>query len=273
VFGQQFLVENRVGAMGTLGADDVVKAKPDGYTMFWAGTGTISIYPAMQKIPYDTFKDFAPVSMIGINPQVLIVNPKLPIHNVKEFIAYVGKHQDKKLPYGGGGGPGSVSNLLMQMLLKRANLEMIRVSYRGTAPALTDLIGGHIPTMFVPLPEAEPQAKAGKVRMIAISDDKRSKRAPDVPTIAESGYPGYRGISWNGLLAPAATPKNIINRIATEFQNAAKDPQFIAALDKYGVDPVSMTPDQFTAFLTDDMKKWAHVVQIAGVSLLKPKKK
>jgi tripartite-type tricarboxylate transporter receptor subunit TctC len=266
VFGQQFLVENRVGAMGTLAADDVVHAKPDGYTLFWAGTGTISIYPAMRKPPYDTFKDFAPVSMIGTNPQVLIVNPKLPIHNLKEFVAYV-KGQKDKLPYGGGGGPGSVSNLLMQMLLKRAGLEMTPVSYRGTAPAMTDVIGGHIPTMFVPLPEAQPQAEAGKVRMIAVSDDKRSQKAPEVPTIAESGYPGYRGISWNGLMAPAATPKDIVNRIAAEFGKAAKDPKFVAALDKYGVDPAGLTPEEFTAFLKHDMALWAEAVKVAGVKL------
>ena len=124
----------------------------------------------------------------------------------------------------------------MALFLKRAGLEMTAVSYRGTAPAMTDVIAGHIPTMFVPLPEAMPQAEGGKVRMLAISDDKRSREAPDVPTIAESGYPGYRGISWNGLMAPAGTPKDIVNRIAAEFARAAKDPKFVAQLDKYGVD-------------------------------------
>ena len=141
------------------------------------------------------------------------------------------------MPYGGGGGPGSVSNLLMALFLKRAGLEMTPVSYRGTAQAIIDVIAGHIPTMFVPLPEALPQAESGKVRIIAISDDKRSSEAPNVPTIAESGYPGYRGVSWNGLLAPAATPKEIINRLAAEFVRAAKDPQFAALLRQQGVTP------------------------------------
>jgi tripartite-type tricarboxylate transporter receptor subunit TctC len=266
VFGQQFVVENRVGANGTLAADAVAKAPPDGYSLFWAGTGTVSIFPAMGKPPYDTVKDFAPVSMIGTNPQVLIVNPKLPVNNVREFVAYV-KAQKEKLPYGGGGGPGSVSNLLMSLFLKRAGIEMTAVSYRGTAQALTDVIAGHIPTMFVPLPEAMPQAEGAKVRMIAVSDDKRSRSAPSIPTISESGYPGFRGISWNGLMAPAGTPRAIIERLAAEFARAAHDPKFVVGLDSYGVEPLGLTPEEFTAFLKEDMALWAEAVKIAGVTL------
>jgi tripartite-type tricarboxylate transporter receptor subunit TctC len=265
-FGHQFVVENRIGANGTLAADAVAKSAPDGYTLFWAGTGTVSIFPAIGKPPYDMAKDFAPVGMIGTNPQVLIVNPKIPAKTVQEFVAYI-KAQKDRLPYGGGGGPGSVSNLLMALFLKRAGIEMTAVSYRGTSQAITDVIAGHIPTMFVPLSEALPQAEAGKVRMIAVSDDKRARTAPDVPTIAESGYPGYRGISWNGLMAPAGTPRPIIDRLATEFARATKEPKFVAGLDSYGVEPLGLNPEEFAAFLKEDMPFWAEAVKIAGVTL------
>jgi tripartite-type tricarboxylate transporter receptor subunit TctC len=265
-FGQQFVVENRVGAMGSLAADAVARAPADGYMFFWAGTGTVSIFPAMGKPPYDTVKDFEPVSLIGTSPQVLIVNTHIPVKSIADFIAYV-KPQPGKLSYAGGGGPGSVSNLLMQTFLKRAGLEMIAVSYRGTAPALTDLIGGHIPAMFVPLPEALAQAKSGKIRILGISSGTRAPQAPDVPTIAESGFPGFDIVSWNGMLAPAGTPKEIVDKIAAEFVRAAKDPAFVANLDKYGADPVGLTPEQFAKFLEKDRAQWAEAVKVAGVKL------
>jgi tripartite-type tricarboxylate transporter receptor subunit TctC len=268
VFGQQFVVENRVGGNGTIAADAVVRSPSDGYTFFWGGTGTISIFPNIGKTPYDTKKDLLPVAMIGTSPQVLVVNPGVPAKTVAEFIAYV-KSQPNKLSYAGGGGPGSVSNLLMALFLKRAGIDMTPVSYRGTAPALTDLIAGHIPTMFVPLPEALAQAQGGKIHILAVSSGKRARQAPDVPTIAESGFPGYNVVSWNAMLAPVGTPKAIVDRIAAEFVRAANDPQFAKNLEKYGAEPQGLGPADFAKFLNQDMAQWAEAVKIAGVSLQK----
>jgi tripartite-type tricarboxylate transporter receptor subunit TctC len=266
VFGQQFIIENRAGAMGTLAGQTVVRSDPDGYTFFWAGTGTISIYPAMSKTPYDTLKDLAPVSVIGTSAQALVVNPKLPIHTVAEFVDYV-KARPNQLAYAGGGGPGSVSNILMATFLKRLRLDMNAVSYRGSGLALTDVVGGHVPAMFIPLPEALPQAAGGNIRILAVADDRRSKHAPDVPTLAEAGFPGHRGVSWNGMLAPAGTPKDIVDRVAAEFISATKDPVFVAQLEKYGAEPFSLTPEGFRAFLERDMAEWADAVKLAGVEL------
>jgi tripartite-type tricarboxylate transporter receptor subunit TctC len=266
VFAQQFVIENRVGGNGTIAGEQVAHAQPDGYTLFWAGPAVMSIFPAITKSAYDPVKDFKPISVIGLNPQVLVVNAKLPIKDVAEFIVYV-KGQTQKLPYAGGGGPGSLSNLLMALFLKRAGLEMTSVSYRGTAPAMTDLVAGHIPTMFVPLSEALPQAQAGNIRMLGVSGEKRAKQATDVPTIAESGFPGFHGESWNGLVAPAATPDDIVNRIAAEFARAAKEPKFAARLDQEGVEPLGSSPAETAKFIAADMALWAEAVKVAGVTL------
>jgi tripartite-type tricarboxylate transporter receptor subunit TctC len=177
------------------------------------------------------------------------------------------KTQPQRLPYAGGGGPGSLSNLLMALFLKRAGLEMTSVSYRGTAPAMTDLVAGHIPTMFVPLSEALPQAQAGNIRMLGVSSAKRAPQAADVPSIAEAGFPGFHAESWNGVLAPFATPDAIVERIAAEFARAARDPTFVARLDQEGVDPLGSSPAETARFIAADMALWADAVKIAGVSL------
>jgi tripartite-type tricarboxylate transporter receptor subunit TctC len=267
--GQQFVVENRVGGNGAIATEAVARAPADGYTLLWAGTSVIAVFPAIAKVGYDPAKDLAPVSLFGVAPQVLIVNPQVPAQTVAEFIAYV-KAQKDKLAYGGGGGPGSVSNLLMALFLKRAGLEMTNVSYRGTAPALSDLIAGHIPTMFVPISEALPQARAGRIRMLGVSSGTRSREAQEVPSIAEQGFPGFDMVSWTGMLAPAGTPKDIIDRMAGEFARALKDPQFVERMRKAGVEPAAdASPGEFAAFIAKEIARWGEAVKIAGVSLQK----
>ena len=266
-FGQQFVVENRVGGNGTIATEAVARAPADGATLLWASTSVIAIFPAISKVGYDPVKDLAPVSLFGVAPQVLIVNPKFPAQSVADFIAHV-KAQKEKLAYAGGGGPGSASNLLMSLFLKRAGLEMTNVSYRGTAPALSDLIAGHIPTMFVPISEALPQARAGLIRMLAVSSGTRSREAPEVPTLAEQGFPGFHMVSWTGMMAPAGTPKEIVDRMAGEFARALKDPQFVEHMQKAGVEPAAdPSPAEFSAFIAKEITLWGEAVKTAGVTL------
>jgi tripartite-type tricarboxylate transporter receptor subunit TctC len=263
--GQQMVVENRVGGGGIIAMEAVQRATPDGYTLLWASTNVMAIVPATNKVKYDPAKDYAPISELGSSPQVLVINSSVPAKTVAEFVAYA-KAQPQPLAYAGGGGPGSASNLIMALFLHQADFKMTSVSYRGTAPALTDVIGGQIPVTFVPISEALAQATNPKLRLLAVSSEKRSVRVPDMPAIAET-YPGYNAVSWTGMLAPKGTPKPIIDRLATEMANAAKDPKFIEQLRANGIDPAVEGPEKFAAFIAKEIPNWAKAVEIAGVKV------
>lgn len=259
--GQQFVIENKGGAGGALAADQVARAQPDGYTMFVTAVSVLAIVPKMMKVKFDPQKDFEPISNIATNPFVLVVNKDLPVKSVKEFVAHV---KGKNMSYASAG-QGSLAHLSMALFLKEAGIEMTHIPYKGNAPALSDVIAGHVPAMFSNLSDALPHAAGGNVRLIAVSGDKRAPQVPDVPTVAESGYPKYKTLTWNGLMAPAGTPKVIIEKVAREVAAAVKDPKFAEKLASYGVDPLGNTPDEFRKMIAADIVTWAEALKAAGI--------
>ncbi len=262
VFAQQFIVESRPGAGGALAAQAVARSAADGYTLFLTSVSMLAILPAMTKTSYDPVKDFAPISNIGTNPYVLITHPGLPVKTVAEFVDYI-RAQPRKHTYVAS--YGSVTHLSTMLFLKRAGLEMIPVSYKGGAPPLTDVIGGHVSTYLPPLFDVLPYATTGTLRLLAVSTERRIPQIPDVPTFIESGFPGFTIHTWNGLVAPAGTPKDIIGRIAAEIARAVRDPQIAGRLTSNGVDPLGNTPEEFAAQIATDIRFWAEVVKVAGV--------
>ena len=262
-FGHTFIVENRVGANGALAAEVVIRSPADGYTLLWAVTPPMTIAPAMTKLAYDPIRDFAPISAVAINGFVLVVHKDFPAQKVAEFIAYV-KSQKEKMAYAEGTA-GSVTHLAMALFAQRAGLEMTNVSYRGNAPAMNDVIAGHLKTMFSNVSDALPHAASGAIRLLAVSTAQREPQIPDVPTVAESGFPGFNVVTWNGLVGPAGTPRDIVDKIAGEIRRATNDPDFAGRLKGAGANPLGNTPDEFAAMIKVDIATWAEAVALTGL--------
>lgn len=264
MFREQFVVENRPGANGAIAAEAVAKAPKDGYTLFMAALPQIAIFPAMTKVNYDPVADFAPVSNVGFNPFVLAASSKLaPVKTLAEFVAHA-RNSKSNLSYGSGG-VGSLGHLSMALLLARAGLKMDHVPYQGGGPAMNDLVAGQLPFYFANLSEVLPHAKTGAINVVAVSSEQRIPQLPDTPTVAESGYPGFRTLTWNGLLAPAGTPRDIIETLAAKVALATKNAEVRAALDGFGVTAVGDTPDAFRATIAADIPLWAEAVKLAGL--------
>ena len=264
--GQPIVVENRPGAGGNIGAEYVARAAPDGYTLLLGAVATHAINPTLYThIPYDAQKDFEPVTQLASTPNVLIVNPSLPVHSVREFIDYAKAHPNT-LNFGSGS-TGSAGHLAGELFKRMAGVDMTHVPYKGAAPAMTDLIAGQVQLMFDNLASALTQIKAGKVRGLAVTTAKRTPLAPDLPTIAESGLPGFDINTWFGLFVPAKTPRPTVDRLHDEFVKALNAPEVREKMLALGAEPVGNTPAQFAAYIKSESQKYAKVIKASGAKV------
>jgi tripartite-type tricarboxylate transporter receptor subunit TctC len=263
--GQPVVVENKPGASGNIGADAVAKSAPDGYTLVMGTVGTHAINASLyKKMPYDAIKDFAPVTLLASVPNVLVVPVSLPVKSVKELVAY-GKANPGKLSFASSG-VGTSIHLSGEMFRTTTGIDMTHIAYKGSAPAVTDLIAAQVQLMFDNLPTSLQYVKADKLRALAVTTAKRIEALPDVPTMIESGFPGFETGSWFGVFAPAATPKDIIARLNTELLKIAQTPEMQQKLLQSGAEPVGKGSEEFTAYVRSETTKWAKVVKDSGAT-------
>ncbi len=258
-WGQPVVVENRPGASGNLGADQVAKSAPDGYTLVLMDVGNLVISPALFKLPFNVINDFAPVAMVAYSPHLLAVSTKVPANTPAELVAYA-KAQKGKLNYAVAAGMGSASHLAGVTYAQRHGIEWGYVPYKGGAQAITDLVGGQVDVMFNGMVATYPQVKAGKIKLIAVSSLTRNAQMPDTPTVAES-LPGFLTGSFQGLLAPAGTPKAIVDKLHAEVQRIAAMPDVKERLITLGAEPSNMTPDQFSQWVKSEIPAMAKIVK------------
>lgn len=261
---QPFIVENKGGAGGAIGTEFVAKAPADGYTLLLSGIGSNAIIHGFSapKPNYDSMRDFVHISQLAAGPNVLVVNPEFPVKTFKDFVAYVKAHPGK-VNYGQVA--ASSGHLTTEYLKQVAGLDMVGIGYKGGAPAVTDLLGGQIQCMFTNQDAVLPQVKAGKLRALAVTSPQRNPLYPDVPTIAESGYPGFSAVSWTGLSAPKGTPKAIVDKLEAAMIKAFHEPSARAKLEATGFVVVASKSPEYTKFVQDEINRWTKVIQTAGI--------
>ena len=265
MFGKPFVVENVPGAGGVVAAELLAHAAPDGHVLLLGDSGNLAINPVLQpKLNYSPLRDFAFITALAALPTIMVAPASLPANSLAEFVA-AAKAKPGALSYGSAG-TGSIHHLTMAVFASRAGIEMLHVPYKGSAGAITGLLSGDVAIMFNALHAVLPQVKAGKINAIAVGGPKRSRVAPDIPTIAESGYPDFDVDFWYGLLVPAATPKDIIAKLNQDITQILNTPEMRETLSSQGLEPVTSTPEQFGALIRSDLARWANVVKSAGIT-------
>ena len=262
LLGQQVVVENRAGAGGNIAVDYVAKAAPDGYTLVLANVGALAVNPHILKTPYDPLKDLAPITMAVVFPNVLVVQPALPVKSLGDFVKLA--KQKPGLTYASSG-IGGAGHLAGELLKGMAKIDIVHVPYKGGGPAMQGFLGGQVDSFFATPISSSSQIRSGRARPIATTGSKRAALMPDVPTVAEQGFPGYEAVNWYGYLAPAKTPKEIVDRLARDIGRALANPQVVAALNKTGVEPLAMSPEEFGRYIEREYHTWGKVVKDAQI--------
>ena len=263
--GQQVVVDNRGGANGMIGTEFVAKSAPDGYTMILTSTG-LAINPHLySKIPYDTLRDLAPVTLVTSTPELFVVHPSVPAKTMKEMIT-LAKARPRQINIASTGS-GGLPHLALELLKNAAKIEVIHVPYKGAAPAVTDLLGGQVSGLFADLPVLQPYITSARLRALAVASPKRSKLLADVPTMTEQGLPSVEAINWYGVLVAAKTPPEVIAKLHDAIVKSLNDADLREKLVSRGADPISSTPEQFAAFLKDELAKWGRIAKESGAKI------
>jgi tripartite-type tricarboxylate transporter receptor subunit TctC len=265
VLGQQIVVDNRPGAGGNIGAEIAARTAPDGYTLFMV-SAPHAIAPALyRKLGYDLMRDFAPVTMLGSEALCVAIHPSLPVKSVREFVTFL-KRRPGEVSYGSTGN-GAVNHLATEMFKLRAGVDMVHVPYKGSAFAIPDAIRGVVPVLFANVSPLQPHIRAGKLRAVAVTSARRVRTLPEVPAIAESGYPGYEAVNWFGLVVPAQTPDEIVRRLNEAIRQTVASREVLEYFARRGADAATGTPEEMRAFLHAETVKWAAVVKASGVHI------